>query len=90
MITGDHHAHQVAIAILSYFLDHPRSKDNIAGIAKWWVGEDEKVVEKALMLLEAEGIIKKTGGVYQLSQHKSAPRRKSNGKKTSRKPRRQK
>lgn len=60
----------MAIAILHYFRDHPSAKDSAAGIAKWWVGEEKEVVEKALALLMEEGVMKKRRHLYQLAPGK--------------------
>jgi hypothetical protein len=61
--------HQVAIQILSYLRKNPDAKDTAAGIAQWWVHEDVRVVEKALHLLVAEGVIDKKKSIYQLRQN---------------------
>jgi hypothetical protein len=45
------------------------AKDTIRGIAEWWVNEDLAIVEKALVLLEAEGVIEKKSDVYRLKQN---------------------
>lgn len=62
----------MAIAILHYLRDHPSAKDSAQGIAKWWVGEEREVVEKALALLLAERVIEKKRHVYQLAAKKIA------------------
>ncbi|MCI0698656.1 hypothetical protein L0337_42495 [candidate division KSB1 bacterium] len=63
---------RVAIAILHYFRDHPSAKDSAMGIAKWWVGEEKAVVEKALTLLVNEEVIEKRRHLYQLAPGKPA------------------
>jgi len=62
---------RVAIAVLNYLRDHPQAKDSAKGIAEWWVGEEKKIVEKALALLKQEGIIAKRRHLYQLAPNKT-------------------
>ena len=62
----------MAIATLNYLRDHPQAKDSLQGIAKWWVGEEPEVVEKALAFLLEEGVIVKRRHVYQLTSHETA------------------
>ena len=57
------------MAVLTYLRMHPMAKDTIRGIAEWWVNEDLAIVEKALVLLEAEGVIEKKSDVYRLKQN---------------------
>jgi hypothetical protein len=60
---------QIAIQILSYLRKNPEAKDTAEGIAQWWVHEDIRVVEKALHLLVAEGVIEKKANTYQLKKN---------------------
>lgn len=62
----------VAIAILSYLRDNPSAKDTAAGVAKWWVGEKQKIVEEALKLLISEGVVLEEKNMYFLAIQKSA------------------
>ncbi|MCI0512805.1 hypothetical protein L0128_06305 [candidate division KSB1 bacterium] len=68
MKTSTHHLHvrRVALAILSYFREHPLAKDSVTGIAKFWVGANEEIVTEALALLLKEKVIEKHGEIYQL------------------------
>ena len=43
-----------AKAILDYLNQNPDAKDNLDGIAKWWVHKDTQVVKKALDYLLIE------------------------------------
>jgi len=61
---------RTAIAILHYLRDHPRAKESARGIAKWWVGEEQEVVEKALALLLDDGVIEKERHLYRVAQMK--------------------
>ena len=61
---------RVAIVILNYLRDHPQAKDSLQGIAKWWVGEETEVVEKALAFLLKDGIIKKKRHIYRAAPEK--------------------
>ena len=58
---------KAAIAILNYLRDHKHAKDNIEGIAQWWVGEKKSVVESALILLLDYEVIEEKEGYYYLS-----------------------
>lgn len=60
------HIRRVAIAILSYFREHPMAKDSAAGIAKFWIGESDEIVNEALTLLIQEGVIEIKGSIFQL------------------------
>lgn len=71
-VTENHNVCRVAIAILSYLGDHPLAKDSARGIAKWWVGEELNVVEKALALLVEEGMIEKKRHLYQLTSREAS------------------
>lgn len=62
---------RAAIAILQYWRDHPSAKDSALGIAKWWVGEEHDVVEKALALLVREKVIEKRRHIYQVAVKKT-------------------
>lgn len=63
---------RAAVAILNYLSDHLTAKDNLEGIAKWWVGEKPAVVERALTLLIKEGIVEVRGEHYQLTSKPAA------------------
>ncbi len=43
-----------AQSIIEYLKHNPNAKDNLDGIAKWWVHKDKGVVKKALDYLEFE------------------------------------
>lgn len=48
------------VAILRYLVAHPRAKDSIAGIEKWWLsqslsGEGKRKLEGSLSLLLSKG-----------------------------------
>ena len=62
-----HQACRVAIAIVTYLRRHPDAKDNLDGIALWWVDEDREVVEKSLLLLAELGVVKKDHDLYSLA-----------------------
>lgn len=70
--TENYDVRRVAIAILHYWRDHPSAKDSTLGIAKWWVGEERNVAEKALALLVKEGVIEKRRHIYQVAVKKTA------------------
>lgn len=53
---------------MNYLRDNPKAKDTLQGVAKWWVGDEEKVVNEALIFLQNEGVIEKRGQLYQLMQ----------------------
>ena len=59
--------HRVALAILLYLRTHPYAKDNLEGIASWWVNEHRALVEKGLALLLTQGVIKQDRAMYSLS-----------------------
>ncbi|MCL4538331.1 MAG: hypothetical protein M1378_01790 [Bacteroidetes bacterium] len=59
---------RVAIAIVAYFRRHPDAKDNLEGIALWWVDEDLRVVEQGLSLLVELGVVKKDHDLYSLAR----------------------
>lgn len=63
---------RVAIVILNYLRDHPQAKDSLQGIAKWWVGEETEVVEKALAFLIHEGAMEKQRHIYRAAPDKCA------------------
>jgi len=41
----------VAQSIIEYVKENPDAKDTAEGIAKWWVQEDQAIVERALEYL---------------------------------------
>lgn len=75
---NNHRVLRIAIATLTYLRDHPSSKDTAKGIAKWWVGEEENMVEEALELLIKERVMEKRGQIYQLAPDGSATQSKNN------------
>ncbi|MGH7597777.1 MAG: hypothetical protein ACREOI_15615 [bacterium] len=87
-IIKNHEVRRVAMAILHYLGDHPSAKDSARGVAKWWVGEEREVVEKALALLVKEGVIEKKRHLYQLTQRHLAPASRVDMEKTLRRLRR--
>lgn len=71
----------IAIAIMQYLEEHPRSKDTLEGIRTWWL-ENESTpvpasrVEKALEWLLQQGVVEKqllpgAEAVYAAKQDKS-------------------
>jgi Fe2+ or Zn2+ uptake regulation protein len=71
----------IAMDIMRYLNEHPRSKDTLEGIRMWWL-ENESVpipashVEKALEWLLQQGVVEKQllpdeGAVYAAKQDKS-------------------
>lgn len=58
---------RVAIAILSYLRANPHAKDNLEGIARWWVNEECQVVQKSLALLLEIGAVETSRDHYALS-----------------------
>ncbi len=67
----------MAIAILHYLQDHPMAKDSAEGIAKWWVSEEQRLVEKALNFLVNTSVMEKRGHLYRLATDKLKPDRSS-------------
>lgn len=57
----------MALAILLYFRRHPGAKDNLDGIAQWWVNEPRDLVEQGLMMLVELGTVKKDRDLYSLA-----------------------
>lgn len=56
----DERRSHVAKAILAYLLEHPDAQDTLAGIAEWWLPEEEAntqlaIVKNALDQLIAQG-----------------------------------
>ena len=43
-------ARRIALAILTYLLEHPEAKDSLAGIRLWWIEEPDKCSDKDLRL----------------------------------------
>lgn len=66
-VTENHAVRRVIIAILHYLRDHPLAKDSAQGIAKWWIGEERELVEKALAFLVKEGVMQKKRHFYQIA-----------------------
>jgi hypothetical protein len=59
--------HRVALAVLLYLRMHPHAKDNLEGIASWWVNEHRVLVQRSLSLLMTQGVIKEDRSMYSLS-----------------------
>lgn len=57
----------MALAIVTYFRRHPNAKDNLDGIALWWVDQDRAVVEQGLSMLIELGTVKKDHDLYSLA-----------------------
>jgi len=72
-VIENHNARRVAIAILHYLREHPTAKDSAAGIAKWWVGEERELVEKALAFLVKAGVLEKRRHIYQRAPSETKP-----------------
>jgi hypothetical protein len=66
-VTENGQVHRVAIALLLYLRTHPYAKDNVEGIASWWVNEHRALVQKSLSLLVMQGVIKEERALYSLS-----------------------
>jgi hypothetical protein len=58
---------RVAIAIITYFRRHPDAKDNLDGIALWWVDEERDLVNESLSLLIELETVKKDHELYSLA-----------------------
>ena len=58
---------RVAIAIIAYLRRHPDAKDNLDGIAYWWVDEERDLVEQGLSMLIDLGTVKKEHELYSLA-----------------------
>lgn len=52
-------ASPLASKILDYFRRHPRAKDSVEGIAKWWVDEERIEVRRALEELVDRGLVER-------------------------------
>ena len=48
----DEEVFSTAQSIIEYLKNNPDAKDNLKGIAKWWVHKDTDIVKKALNYLE--------------------------------------
>lgn len=58
---------QLAFKILDYFRRHPRAKDSVEGIAKWWVDDDPVAVRNALeSLVDKELVYRHTNASIEL------------------------
>lgn len=57
----------VALAIVLYLRRHPGAKDNVDGIAQWWVNEPRDLVEQGLIMLVELGTVKKDRDLYSLT-----------------------
>ena len=64
-----HHIHRAAIAILTYLRSHPDAKDNLEGVASWWVNEEQSLVEESLSLLARLSVVKREHDLYSLEDH---------------------
>ena len=58
----DERRSHVAKAILAYLLEHPDAQDTLAGIAEWWLPEEEantqlEIVKNALDQLVAQDLV---------------------------------
>jgi hypothetical protein len=58
---------RVAVAIITYFRRHPDAKDNLEGIATWWIDEERDLVDQSLSLLIDLGTVKREHDLYSLS-----------------------
>jgi len=58
---------RVAIAIITYFRRHPDAKDNLDGIALWWVDEERELVDQSLSMLIELGTVKEDHELYSLA-----------------------
>jgi hypothetical protein len=45
----DERRSHVAKAILAYLLDHPDAQDTLAGVAEWWLPEEEANTQLAIV-----------------------------------------
>jgi hypothetical protein len=76
----------VAKAVLAYLVDHPHAHDTLAGIAEWWLLEQQiktqtAAVKEALAELVSEGLVLERRGKdsqvhYQINKRKSQEIRK--------------
>lgn len=41
-------ARRIALAILTYLIEHPEAKDSLAGIRLWWIDEPDQCSDKDL------------------------------------------
>lgn len=58
----DERRSHVAKAILAYLLEHPDAQDTLAGIAEWWLPEEDQntqlaIVKNALDQLVAQDLV---------------------------------
>jgi hypothetical protein len=58
---------RVAIAIITYLRQHPDAKDNLDGVALWWVDEERDLVDEGLSLLVELKTVKKDHELYSLA-----------------------
>ncbi len=58
---------RVSLAIVAYFRRHPDAKDNLDGIAQWWVNESRELVEQGLSMLVELGTVRKDHDLYSLA-----------------------
>jgi hypothetical protein len=71
----------VAQAVLAYLIDHPHAHDTLAGIAEWWLLEQQiktqtAVIKEALADLVSEGLLLELKGKdsqihYRINNQKS-------------------
>ena len=54
----------LAIKILDYFRRHPRAKDSVEGIAKWWVDDDPVAVRNALDSLVEQELVERRENAF--------------------------
>jgi hypothetical protein len=51
-------ARRIALAILTYLLEHPEAKDSLAGIRLWWIDEPDTCSDQDLWQA-AEGLVER-------------------------------
>ena len=54
----------LAVKILDYFRRHPRAKDSVEGIAKWWVDDDPVAVRSALESLVDQELVERRENAF--------------------------
>lgn len=53
----DERRSHVAKAILAYLLEHPDAQDTLAGIAEWWLPEEEANTQLAIVKIALDQLV---------------------------------
>lgn len=69
---------EIALAILRYLVDHPRSQDTVDGIERWWLLEDysanrSQLVREALESLTQDQLVLKNKRANQQEHYRLNP-----------------